>query len=148
MTICTLNRQIFSPRSTIGEWFFPEGKHSDTLELSTFKPDEKGLLAIRPGLYDLRLDPSPKWERDMWEIFGVPREDGKGNRVGLLVHPANKPDQLDGCIAPGLYIPTMADWISASKPAYEKLFERLNHYATLGPIKLRVIGWAEQKAAA
>lgn len=143
MIVIPLHRQIFSPKSTIAKLIIPdEGAFCSTIELSTFVPDEKGLLAIRPGTYDLRLDPSPRFGKPMWEIFGVPREDGHGFRSGLLFHSANAASELDGCVAPGRYAPNVPDWIGGSRETYDRLFKRFTELASHGPMKLKVIGWA------
>lgn len=121
-----LKRHIYTDKSTIGTLYLDGCAFCDTLELSCRRGDEKGLLAIKPGKYLIKPDPSPRYGKMMWEIFGVPKADGKGFRTGILIHPANKPEQLDGCIAPGVYSPKFPNWISMSRVTYGRLVERLN----------------------
>lgn len=121
-TQINLSRKVFTDKSTIGELYVSGVFFCHTLELSCRRGDEKGLRAIPAGTYRLNLDPSPKYGKLMWEIFGVP------GRSGILIHPANRPEELDGCIAPGVYDPNLPDWVYSSTATYRRLCERLNEF--------------------
>jgi hypothetical protein len=55
----------------------------------------RNISCIPEGVYELKLDWSPRFQRDLWEIFGVP------NRRECKFHAANFSRQLNGCIALG-----------------------------------------------
>ena len=77
---------------TTGNWYHGGIKICHTIE----KPDhnnEPYVSCIPAGLYDLHPVRSPKFG-DTFEVIDV---DG---RTYILVHKANKPSELHGCIAP------------------------------------------------
>lgn len=51
---------------------------------------------IPAGIYLIKFEWSPRFERMLWEIKGV------NGRSECKIHPANKWEELNGCIAPGL----------------------------------------------
>lgn len=51
---------------------------------------------ISPGMYQVNWEPSPRLGRETFRLVHVP------NRSGILIHPANLPEELEGCIALGL----------------------------------------------
>jgi len=56
----------------------------------------RNVSCIPAGKYDLRFEFSPKFNTNLWEIYGVP------NRSECKFHAANFWHQLNGCIAPGV----------------------------------------------
>lgn len=58
--------------------------------------NQRNVSNVPPGTYDLVLENSPRFGRDLWELKGVP------NRAECKIHPSNYWDQLNGCIAPGI----------------------------------------------
>ena len=119
MEILTLNRRIFTDKSTIGDLFYRGEPFSQTIELSCRRGDEKGLLAIPAGRYRIELLPSPKFKRILPRLIEVP------NRKGILIHPANRAEELDGCIAPGLYNENIPNFVCSSRKTFDSLFEKL-----------------------
>lgn len=67
---------------------------------------ENALYAFPDGCYDLRLEHSPKFNRDLYELYGVP------GRKEIKIHTANSYKELEGCIAPGL------GWADIDKDGY------------------------------
>ncbi|OAB79753.1 DUF5675 family protein [Cochleicola gelatinilyticus] len=58
--------------------------------------DNKKMVSCIPvGLYEIRLEKSPRFNRLLWEVYGVE------NRSECKFHAANYWFQLNGCIAPG-----------------------------------------------
>lgn len=51
---------------------------------------------VPAGKYPLKLEWSPAFGRDLWELKNVP------GRSEVKIHPANYTAQLRGCIAPGM----------------------------------------------
>jgi hypothetical protein len=94
-----LIRSIFQDEQTLGNLFVIDEKGTvnyscKTLELG-WKNNEKNISCIPPGTYDIVLEYSPKFDRDLWELKDVP------GRTEIKIHPANFYDQLHGCIALG-----------------------------------------------
>ncbi len=59
------------------------------------RSNAKNISCIPSGEYVLRLEYSPKFRKNLWEIYGVP------NRSECKFHSANYWFQLNGCIALG-----------------------------------------------
>ncbi len=57
--------------------------------------NQRNISCIPAGKYPLRLEWSPRFQKDLWEIFDVP------NRSECKFHAANFVRQLNGCIALG-----------------------------------------------
>ena len=68
--------------------------HSHLLELG-WRNNQRNISCVPAGKYDLRLEFSPKFNRDLWEAYGIP------NRSECKFHQANFARQLNGCFAPG-----------------------------------------------
>ncbi len=60
-----------------------------------FQDNKKNVSCVPPGVYNLRLEYSPKFNAQLWELYGVP------NRSECKFHVANYWQQLNGCIALG-----------------------------------------------
>tara|TARA_R110002124_G_scaffold281430_1_gene455703 strand:- start:62317 stop:62748 length:432 start_codon:yes stop_codon:yes gene_type:complete len=60
-----------------------------------WKDNQSNISCVPEGNYDLKLEYSPKFKKDLWELYGVP------NRAECKFHAANYWRQLDGCIALG-----------------------------------------------
>lgn len=58
----------------------------------------KNVSNVLPGTYNLVLEHSPKFNMDLWELYGT-----KG-RSECKIHASNFWTQLNGCIAPGAYL--------------------------------------------
>lgn len=65
-----------------------------------WRNNEKGESCIPPGEYPLKLEWSPRFKMNLWEVYGVP------GRSECKFHAANYWHQLNGCMAPGA---TLAD---------------------------------------
>lgn len=65
-----------------------------TLERRWFD-NAKNLSCIPTGVYKLQKGASPKFERDLYEVKGVP------NRSKILIHALNLAMESDGCIGVG-----------------------------------------------
>ena len=91
----TLLRHRLLPTVTLGEFRF-KGKHlCNTLELPWIQ-NAKGKSCVPPGTYSMEWSYSPAFRRNTWRLLTVPGRDG------TLIHAANYPRQLTGCIAPCL----------------------------------------------
>lgn len=117
-----LERFAYSPDGTFGRL------RLGGLELWTcerpWKANAPFESCIPEGVYDLQLRPSPLIDRITkgeyrrgWEVCDVP------GRSHILIHPANWPDELEGCIAPGLRYAVLngKNAVASSLPAFRKL---------------------------
>jgi len=76
-----------------------------TLELP-WRSNRRFVSCIPPGLYRVRLRESWRRSRDhgpTYEVCDVP------GRSGILFHPGNTIDDVEGCIAPGLTVGMVGD---------------------------------------
>ena len=85
-----------------------------------------GRTAIPRGFYEIKMDYSPKYKRNMPHVLDVPQYEG------IRIHPGNKADDTEGCLIPGYYDDTRKDWVSNSKVAYEKLLSMMLNAWTAG----------------
>lgn len=60
--------------------------------------NKKGESNVLPGVYDLVLEWSPRFQMNLWELYGTE------NRSECKIHASNYWHQLNGCIAPGAYL--------------------------------------------
>ena len=114
----TLERQIFSEESTIGELFI-DGKHECwTLEDPVRTgPKIAGVTAIPAGTYDVRITWSPKFRHDVPLLLGVVGFEG------VRIHIGNTPEDTQGCVLVGQT--RGFDWIGRSQAAYDLLYAKL-----------------------
>ena len=98
----TLKRRYFE-HGTFGELFDPEGhKICCTVEREWYN-NERGISCVPEGIYVAKPADSPRFG----EVYVLESENlgvthnGPSQRTHILIHKANTPDQLQGCIAPG-----------------------------------------------
>jgi hypothetical protein len=84
--------------------------------------NKKNISCIPAGTYIIKPVQSPKFG-DTYQVCDV---DG---RTHILIHKANRPSELQGCIAPcSKYGVLKGEWAGLeSKAAYDKLMERLGY---------------------
>lgn len=84
---------------TIGRLTVDSMRFCDTLELPLATADGRrnvpNKTAIPAGVYDIVVNVSPKFKRLLPRLLNI-----KG-RDGILIHRANKPSDITGCIAVG-----------------------------------------------
>lgn len=61
-----------------------------------WRNNDKGISCIPSGTYEVVLEYSPRFKKNLWEIKGVP------NRSECKFHASNFWHQLNGCVALGL----------------------------------------------
>lgn len=60
-----------------------------------WRNNQKNVSCVPEGTYKLKLEYSPRFRKDLWELYGVP------GRSECKFHAANYWRQLNGCIALG-----------------------------------------------
>ena len=130
----------FTDLSTIGNLSVAgiDGVFCNTLELSCRRANADGKLAIPQGRYKVIIGPTAIGNRFKPPLPFLPLLVGVPDRVGIRIHPANSPSQLEGCIAPGTFDPTIPNFVSDSRMAFNKLFALLQ--STQDDIWISVVG--------
>lgn len=86
-----------------------------------WRNNQNNVSCVPEGTYELRLEHSPRFRKDLWELYGVP------NRSECKFHSANYWSQLNGCIALGVKhkdINMDGDPdVTSSKPTMKKFHE-------------------------
>ena len=131
----TLFRTNFTDVSTIGEISFDEEFFCFSLEDTARKHKIHGKTAIPPGRYEIIINHSEKFGKDMPLLLDVPGFEG------VRIHSGNVPDQTDGCIFVGLKKGNNA--IYDSRLAYQRIFGELEARLKRGKVYLSVIGGRE-----
>ncbi|MFL1404204.1 DUF5675 family protein [Marinobacter sp. M1N3S26] len=122
-----LTRFCYAPDGTFGRLELPDGTELFTCE-RPWEGNKRRESCIPDGVYTLRMRRSGVVERSTggkylegWEVVNVP------GRSYIMLHPANWPDQLEGCIAPGLGFGIISEKqaVTSSQDAFDKLMSAL-----------------------
>lgn len=122
-----LTRFAYAPDGTFGRLLLPDGLSCVTAE-PPWRGNEPFVSCIPDGVYTLRKRRSDVVERttegrytEGWEVTDVP------GRTFIMMHPANWPRQLEGCIAPGEKYKVMqgANGVTNSGKTFDKLMAAL-----------------------
>jgi hypothetical protein len=89
-----------------------------------------GQSCILPGTYEVSVDWSPHFNRDMPILLNVPSRDE------IRIHPANWPSQLEGCIAVGMK--EDVDAIESSAVVFEPFLVRLKEALKTGKVFITI----------
>ena len=114
-----LERLQLDPDVTIGSLSVDGEWECWTLEDTVRPPGVKvpGQTAIPAGLYPVEITFSPRFQRDLPLLIGVPNFDG------VRIHPGNTAADTDGCILVGH--DRYAKSVGHSRMAFEQLFTKL-----------------------
>jgi hypothetical protein len=118
--ILAVERQIFTPRSTVGSLLVDGVFFCYTLE-----PPKEGSpsLLIPTGTFEAVLAVSPKFTELYGYPFRVPLLANVPGRTEIEMHIGNGPPDTLGCTLLGLT--KAADWVGESENAFFRLFHRL-----------------------
>ncbi len=128
MKTLTLHRNYF-PHGTFGYLCDENGNAMLKTVERAWKNNQSGISCVPEGEYDLVPHNSPKFGKCYAleaPTLGVTIY-GPSQRSHILVHAANKPSQLEGCIAPGVDFGVVGDeWaVINSKTAFEYFMNHL-----------------------
>ena len=114
--ILTLRRFADSPMGTFGRLTLPDGWGCFTVE-RPWAQNKPGVSCIPVGTYQLKLDQYHKGGYPAYEVTGVP------NRARILIHRANRAEEVEGCIAPGTSLGSIqGEWaVTNSGTAFDHL---------------------------
>ncbi len=129
MKTLTLHRNYFKH----GTFSYLTDDNGNPLVVTVERPDKNNQASIScvpEGIYDLIQHESPKFGRCLAldaETLGVTLW-GPSQRTHILIHSANTPSQLEGCIAPGLDFGVVNNqWaVTHSRDAMATLMQYLN----------------------
>lgn len=111
-------RKEFTDESTIGEMKVDGKFICYTLEDKVRSEKINGKTAIPAGKYEIVVDKSFRFKRDMPHILNVP------NFAGVRIHSGNTDEDTEGCILVGLE--KKKDFIGKSRLAFNSLFKLLS----------------------
>lgn len=90
-----LERFFYGATGTLGKLFGSEGQPQLWAVERPWLANQSFVSCIPEGEYKLELFSGTHW-KDVIEVTAVP------GRYSILIHPANRPIELAGCIAPGM----------------------------------------------
>lgn len=112
-----LKRNIYTDLSTIGELSIDGVFECYTLEDTCRRVKIEGKTAIPSGAYQIIINHSQRFNRDLPLLLNVP------NFEGIRIHPGNTDKDTHGCILVGQAHAT--DFISNSVAAFDALFPKI-----------------------
>ena len=112
-----LKRNPTANGCTIGDLFVNGVFECYTLEDEVRDEKIHGKTAIPAGTYEVIITFSPRFQRDLPLLVGVP------NFEGVRIHPGNTAADTEGCILPGQSC--TANSVGASRLAFEALFRKI-----------------------
>jgi len=127
-----LIRQIFTSKSTIGSLFIDDKFECYTLEDVVRAPGIKipGVTAIPYGIYEVIIDYSNRFARNMPHVLNVPMFEG------IRIHSGNTASDTEGCILLGTT--TGKDIIYESKAAFVKFYLKLEEGLKHGEVRIEI----------
>ena len=128
----TLKRQIFTDKSTIGSLYIDDEFECFTLEDVVRPPGIKipGATAILYGSYEVIIDYSNRFARNMPHVLNVPMFEG------IRIHSGNTSSDTEGCILLGTLKNT--DRIYNSKLAFIKFLRKLEEGLKESEVRMEI----------
>jgi Family of unknown function (DUF5675) len=112
-----IKRTDFTDNSTIGELSANGEFECYALEDKVRPVKIAGKTAIPAGRYEVTINASQRFGRELPLLLNVP------DFEGVRIHPGNTNEDTEGCILVGETKRT--DFVGDSKPAFERLFSKL-----------------------
>ena len=127
-----LVRKIFTEQSTVGELSVDGRFECFTLEDKVRPVKVHGETAIPEGIYEVIINFSPRFKKQLPRLLNVPGFEG------ILIHPGNKAADTDGCILVGTT--KGKDFVGNSRVAFKALFDKLVAGSKKAKIHIEVVG--------
>lgn len=129
-----LCRFAFLPEGTLGQLILPGGYECFVIE-RPWKNNQKFVSCIPNGEYPLA------WNDVKGKHFAQPLLLNVPNRSSILIHPANYPSDLLGCLGPGREwaVKAQSPWVSDSRLAFDDLIKILGDPAPGQPMNKKLI---------
>lgn len=127
-----LVRDTFTDKATTGRLYIEDTFECYTLEDVVREDKIYGKTAIPEGRYEVVLDMSVRFKKELPRLLNVP------NFEGIRIHVGNKAEDTEGCILVG--VTRKEDWIGSSKIAMDSLMSKLKEaYTKQEPIYIKVM---------
>jgi Family of unknown function (DUF5675) len=128
-----VTRKVYTPHSTIGELYIDGQFECYTLEDTVRGPGIKipGATAIPIGRYQVLIDYSNRFQRNMPHVLDVPGFDG------IRIHSGNTDKDTEGCILLGKTEGN--DFIGHSKEEFDQFFAKLEDGLMQGKVYIEVV---------
>lgn len=127
-----IEREWFTDKSTIGELSFDGDFTCFTLEDTCRRAKVAGQTAIPSGRYEVVIDWSERFQREMPHILEVPAFEG------VRIHSGNTAENTEGCILVGFG--KEVDVLYSSRAAYEEVCKELKQRLANGKVYLTIVG--------
>ncbi|HUK20249.1 MAG TPA: DUF5675 family protein [Gemmatimonadales bacterium] len=114
-----------------------------------------GFLSLDPGTYTVKMEFSPnaqEWtkkgdklvpsRRRQLRVLNHGKKTKDGDVAAILIHAANYPDELAGCIAPGTAL--LAGGVDSSRDAMDQIFDQLGGFQQGGIGTLVITGDSDE----
>ncbi|SFN98039.1 DUF5675 family protein [Nitrosospira briensis] len=125
-----VKRLVFSEESTVGELSINGEFECYTLEDKVRPVKIKGKTAIPAGRYEVIINFSQRFQRQLPLLLKVP------DFEGVRIHPGNTAANTEGCILVG---ETKDDnFVGHSRLAFDRLFEKLKAASTTEKIFIKI----------
>jgi hypothetical protein len=124
-----LIRDTFTDKSTTGRLYIEDSFECYTLEDVVRENKIYGKTAIPEGRYEVVLDISTRFKKELPRLLNV------HNFEGIRIHAGNKAEDTEGCILVG--ITRKENWIGCSKIAMDSLMSKLK--SAKCPIYIKVM---------
>jgi hypothetical protein len=118
----------YTDKGTFGRWYTDTGKFICYSMEREWKDNQLSISCIPEGDYGLREYSSVRFPNTFVLVNhekGVGINTGEAHRSHILIHAANTPNELEGCIAPGMMLENFGHrWgVGSSKVALAKVLE-------------------------
>lgn len=133
-----LEREWFSDKSTVGRLSFDDEFVCFTLEDTCRRVKVEGETAIPSGKYEITIDFSERFQKNMPHVLAVPGFEG------VRIHKGNYPEQTLGCILVGMR--RDKDSIYDCQKAYDLVYAELEKRLAKGKVFLTVVGGISQES--
>lgn len=119
-----LVRRVLRPEITLGELFVGTEQECVTCEDAERNEKVPGKTCIPEGRYEIIINKSPRFGKDLPLLLDVP------GFQGVRIHPGNTPEDTEGCLLPGRAWRKDLSGVERSREAFEALLARIR--AALG----------------
>lgn len=130
----TLERKIFTDKSTIGDLSLDGEFLCRTLEDTVRKTKVYGQTAIPSGTYEVIIRDSNRFKRRLPALLKVPYFDG------ILIHNGNTAEATLGCCLVGQYDPKMPDFIGNSVATLNEIFPKIEEALVKDRLWIDILG--------
>ena len=138
----TINRRVFTDDATISDVLVNGVRECFILEDKTRLPTEPkvfGKTAIPAGTYKVIINRSNRFSALAGHDVFLPLLEDVPGFAGVRIHAGNRPEDTEGCLLPGDRIVNNRIAGGTSRPAFVRLFEKIQKAIRNGePVTLTI----------